>query len=163
VEIERIGLWDAIGIVSQHIAGLTFLVDQFVEGPVDLVGGRIDHDGAFGREPCGLQHVERAQGVDLNVPAWLFYRRRDRDLSGQMDDHVGFVSRRGQQGRIAYVPLHEAKGILSIGGRQPLQIGLGPTSGQVVVQCDLLPPLQQAEGVVRADEAGTASDQILHE
>ena len=115
----------------------------------------------------GLQHVERAQGVDLEILARVDDRRGDRHLAGQMehDRGRGLGHGRGQRVIVAHVGLDNAQPLAAVAFVQPGQIGAPALARQVVVEGDGLAAPQEVVGAVAADEPGSAGDEdvlIIH-
>ena len=74
-------------------------------------------------EPGGLQHVQRAERVCLEVLARVCDRPRDRHLRGEVQDDVAASNRVRYLAAITHIARDEGKPALS---PQPLQIGVRP-------------------------------------
>ena len=106
----------------------------------------------------GFEHVERAAGVDVEVGAGVGQRRRDRDLPGEMEDGVLVGHVLGQRGRVSHVLFDEGDAV-GIPGDDPLEVPFRTRAAEVVEQGDVPAVLDQVDGGVDAQEAGSPGDQ----
>jgi hypothetical protein len=104
--------------------------------------------------PYGVEHVESAERVHIEVGAWVDDGCRDCDLRRQMNHGIeAGLGKDAVDGRaIAYVSVleFECRAVL-----EPLEILLRPLPRKVVEDRDLPVSRPEVSGGVAADEAGT--------
>ena len=112
--------------------------------------------------PRRLQHVERAQGIRLEVGARVDDGRRHRGLTRKMVDRL--LARCGAQDRrvIPDVALDEVERACAEGGAQPFQVRRAASPRQIVKYRHPVTRLNAGRGKIAADEAGAAGDQNAH-
>src|SRR5688572_4621143 len=92
-QVERLGLADAVWAVD---VGVTVAAQLGLRGgklAVNLVGRCVDEHCFGTMHPCGVEHVERAEGIDAEIGPRVSHRRRDGYLGRQMQNGVEPVAR----------------------------------------------------------------------
>ena len=108
--------------------------------------------------PDGLEHVEGAARVDVEVRAGVDERRRDRDLPGQVEDGVLVLHVLGQGAGVPHVLFNEGDPVRVLGD-EPLEVAFGARAAQVVEQADVPALLDQVDRRVDTQEAGPTGDE----
>ena len=161
MEIQRPRLRNAVRIIRQHVARRQLGGRRILHAAVDLVGGGIDEDRIVPGVARRLQHVEGAQGVDLEIGPRVGHRGRDRGLRGQVIDRLLSGRRRQDRRVITDVAPDEAEAIPE-GGPQPIQVRLAAPPRQIVEDRDLVAGPDARLRQVAPDEPGAAGNQNAH-
>ena len=89
MEVRRKAFIEAVEKIGRHVAGLSLLVALPGLVDVDFVGRRVEHDRLWREKTHHLQHVQRTQGVDLEIHAWDPQSGGHGHLSRQMGQRIG--------------------------------------------------------------------------
>ena len=109
-------------------------------------------------EADGLEHVERASRVDVEIGVGIRERGGHRHLAGEVDDRVLVLHRLRQRGGVPHVLFDEC-GPVRILCDEPPEVALGAGPAEIVEEGDVPAFFDQVLGGVDAEEAGAAGDQ----
>jgi hypothetical protein len=129
-----------------------------LEVAVHLVGRREDDARRGGLRARGLEHVERAARVDLEVLHRVDEAGGDGHLRGEVEDLAAAGDGRAHGGGVAHVLLVHLEP-LAVPPAQPGQVLLHAGAREVVEDAHPTSRAQQPVGEVGAHEAGAAGDQ----
>jgi hypothetical protein len=160
-EVESGGLVDAVaaqGRVLGRVAAGGEAGRHAGEAAVDLVGAGEDERRAGRLGAQGLENVEGAAGVHLEVLGGVGEAVGHRDLTCEVEDGGGDGDGVGDGVAVAHVGgLGDDAGAVAVA--QPVEVLRDAGAAEVVEDDDLAALRQQRVGEVRADEARAPGDQ----
>ena len=160
VEVER-RLADAVADGRVLGRGVAVAVDaeaQARQVAVHLVGGGVQQRRGVGLAALGLEDVERAERVDLEVVPGVDERGGDGDLGGEVVDGGRTVHGVVHGGGVSDVGAAELD-VIGVLVPQPAGVARDAGAGEVVEDEDAAALPGEAVGEVGADEARPAEDQ----
>jgi hypothetical protein len=155
-----------VGLIGVLPTGLEFLQRDLIGGvAIDLVGAHVDERRLRRTAPHGLEEVQRADGVDLEIVERPVLGQVVRRLGGAVDQEIGPGVGDLSEDRVTVPDVEIAMGEARRFAPDPLQVpgGVAIVSeegpAQVVVDADHLPsPLIEERHGFGADQSAAAGD-----
>src|SRR3954451_4387251 len=161
VEVEPAVLGEAAGaqdLVARLVALPAAGQGEVLHAAVDLVGRGEEEGGGVLPRAHGVQHVEGAAHVDVEVVPGIDQAGGHRHLGREVEDGLDAGHRPPHGERIAHVGHFDGNAV-AVGLAQPVEVVLHAGAREVVEQPHAPPRGGDPVRQVGADEAGAAGDQ----
>ena len=140
------------------VAAVVDLERDVLEVPVDLVRGGENEPVAARRAADGLEEVEGAAGVDVEIGAGVGDARRDRDLGGEVENGARAAKAGFDRVWIADVAETDLETV-AVARAEPGEVSFHAGAGDVVEDAHAAPLGKKMVGEVATDEARAAGDE----
>jgi hypothetical protein len=143
MKVQRLGFGYTQRELAEFVSGVPFNRFDVVEPTIDFVRRGEDEARMIPALPSSFQHIERPEGVYLEIGSRVFDGGRHRDLGGQMIDLVRVPDGRRDSFGVANVSPDELEPASALQLLQPGKIQLTPATGKRVENNNVPPIVQQ--------------------